>query len=157
PTSVCRSARGETAAGRAAASSNGSWTVAGRVGGAQVRTVIAPVASRGLELVSNVQAPVLAALHASSFPPGERWGEDAMALQLGLPGPSGRLATAGGMILARMAADEAEILTLAVAPEARRQGCGLALLRAAEAHARAAGARAMFLEVSTSNTPALAL
>jgi ribosomal-protein-alanine N-acetyltransferase len=61
------------------------------------------------------------------------------------------------MILIRVAADEAEILTLAVAPEARRTGLGRALLDAACEAARAAGAVRLFLEVSATNQAARAL
>jgi len=61
------------------------------------------------------------------------------------------------MILARVAADEAEILTLAVTPAARRRGLGTALLRAAMHRARDLGATAMFLEVAVTNQPARAL
>ena len=57
---------------------------------------------------------------------------------------------------ARVAADEAEVLTLAVAPAARRQGLGAALLETALLAAAAAGAGAMFLEVSTGNAAARA-
>jgi len=102
-------------------------------------------------------AQVLAIIHAACFPPGERWGADAMALQLGQPGAFGFVDVAGGVLLARLAADEAEILTLAVAPAMRRQGRAATLLATAAARARAAGARAMFLEVATDNAPALAL
>jgi len=63
----------------------------------------------------------------------------------------------GGMVLARVAADQAEILALAVIPAVRRQGRGAALLAAAEARAAAAGAAAMFLEVAEPNAPARSL
>lgn len=103
-------------------------------------------------------AAVLSALHAAAFPPGQRWGEAAIGLQLGLPGAFGLLDDeGGGMVLARVAAAEAEILTLAVAPAARRHGLGRALLRAAMAEAATRGAEVMFLEVSASNKAALAL
>lgn len=102
-------------------------------------------------------APVMAAIHAACFPPRERWGVDAMALQLGQPGGFGLIDPAGGFLLARIAADEAEILTIAVAPEARRQGLAAALLRAATTRAAAAGARALFLEVAADNAPARSL
>ena len=58
---------------------------------------------------------------------------------------------------ARVAADEAEVLTLGVAPEVRRQGIATDLLRAAIAEIRARGGTAMFLEVATGNTAARAL
>jgi ribosomal protein S18 acetylase RimI-like enzyme len=46
---------------------------------------------------------------------------------------------------------------LAVAPEARRRGVGSALLSAAEQHARARGARKLFLRVLSTNQSALRL
>ena len=102
-------------------------------------------------------APAMALLHAAAFAPRQRWGVDAIGLQLGLPGAFGWIATAGGMILARTVADEAEVLTLAVAPAAQRQGIGRALLQQALATARERGAAAIFLEVAASNMPARAL
>lgn len=62
-----------------------------------------------------------------------------------------------GFIVARVAGDEAEILTLAVAPGARRRGLGRDLLAAAARRATAQGAKAMFLEVGVGNAAALAL
>ncbi|MGI4943969.1 MAG: GNAT family N-acetyltransferase [Janthinobacterium lividum] len=103
-------------------------------------------------------AIALAAIHAASFPPGETWGADAMALQLGLSGSFGLVCSDGtGLVLARVAADEAEILTLAVLPETRRRGVGGALLASAATEAAARGARALFLEVAVGNAPAQAL
>lgn len=98
-----------------------------------------------------------ARLHALAFDPAEAWGPDAIRLMLEMPGTFGVLRPGAGFVLARVAADEAEILTLAVAPAARRQGTGGALLAAAMAGAVARGAGAMFLEVSDRNTPARAL
>ena len=149
-------------------------------------------------------ARAMALIHAGAFPPGERWGVDAMALQLAMPGAYGwiffplslreragvreaasaspgfegscqpdgtvhaasltpalsrreRGKEAGGLVLARVVADEAEILTLAVDPRLRRQGGGRLLLRAAMDSARQRGAVAMFLEAAPSNAAALAL
>ena len=59
--------------------------------------------------------------------------------------------------MARAAGDEAEILTLAVAPQARGRGLGRTLLRAAIIRAQAIGAQTMFLEVGADNPQALAL
>ncbi|WP_439599287.1 GNAT family N-acetyltransferase [Falsiroseomonas sp.] len=98
-----------------------------------------------------------AALHAAAFPPGEAWGADAIALMLDLPGAFGLLRPGAGFVLARVAADEAEILTLAVHPAQRRAGLGGALLAEAMAGAVLRGATAMFLEVSERNAPARAL
>ncbi len=106
---------------------------------------------------SPEEAPALAALHRAAFPPAEAWGTDAIRLMLELPGAFGLEAPGRGFVLARVAADEAEILTLAVAPPCRRQGVGAALLAAAMAGAVARGAAAMFLEVSEGNAAARTL
>jgi [ribosomal protein S18]-alanine N-acetyltransferase len=113
--------------------------------------------SESIERVTSVHAATFAAIHAAAFPPAEAWGEDAISLQLALPGVFGFLDRRGGMLLARVAAGDAEVLTLAVAPGARRQGVARALLRAAIAEARARGAMALFLEVATANVAARAL
>jgi ribosomal-protein-alanine N-acetyltransferase len=62
-----------------------------------------------------------------------------------------------GFALGRSVAGEAELLTLAVAPEARRRGLGRRLTAAFEAEARARRAREAFLEVAAENAPARAL
>lgn len=62
-----------------------------------------------------------------------------------------------GFILIRTVADEAEILTVAVRPSARRQGLGRALVEAAIVASAAFGAKKMFLEVAESNVAAIAL
>ena len=62
-----------------------------------------------------------------------------------------------GFILARSMAREAEILTLAIAPWARRQGVGSALVEAAAAEALVRDADSLFLEVASDNPAALAL
>ena len=102
-------------------------------------------------------APALAALHAAAFPPAQAWGADTIAMLLDLPGAFGFWREGAGLVLARMAGDEAEILTFGVVPDARRRGHGAALLRGVLAAARARGAAAMFLEVAAGNAPALAL
>ncbi len=102
-------------------------------------------------------AAALAAIHAGAFPPEQTWDEAAFATQLALPGVFARMDPAGGMVLARVAGDEAEILTLAVLPGRRRRGIGRALLAAALAEAGARGAQALFLEVAEANRPARAL
>jgi [ribosomal protein S18]-alanine N-acetyltransferase len=62
-----------------------------------------------------------------------------------------------GFILMRTIAGEAEILTLAVLPAARRAGTGRALVEAGLDAARGRGAQRAFLEVSVNNMAALAL
>lgn len=102
-------------------------------------------------------APALALIHAAAFPAAEAWDAPAFAAQLGGPGGFGYLDARGGLVLARVVAEDAEILTIAVASEARRAGLGRALLRAAMHDAARRGAVAAFLEVSVANDGARAL
>lgn len=62
-----------------------------------------------------------------------------------------------GFVLARLAAGEAEILTLAVARSHRRAGIGRQLMDAVLRELHAARADALFLEVDETNAPAIAL
>jgi ribosomal-protein-alanine N-acetyltransferase len=62
-----------------------------------------------------------------------------------------------GVLICRTIAGEAEILTVGVAPWARRRGIGQALMTAAIGVARETGAQAMFLEVDVANDGAVAL
>ena len=106
-------------------------------------------------------AAVLAALHEACFDDG--WGVGAMSRILDMPGISARLAvTAGGdnptgFVIWRVAAEEAEIVTIGVRPGDRGGGIGHRLVAAAEDAAAAAGARRMMLEVAAGNAAALAL
>ncbi len=113
--------------------------------------------SVALEAAGVAHAVAMAAIHGAAFPPNEAWGADAFALQLALAGVFGWVDRRGGIILARVAADEVEVLTLAVAPEARRLGVGTRLLEAAMSLAAARGACTAFLEVSDANGAARAL
>lgn len=93
----------------------------------------------------------LAEIHASCF--AEPWTVRALSGLLDSQGAVG-FVTEGGFILARVAANEAEILTLAVRPECRRRGNADALVRAVALHARRLGAGRIFLEVAVSNSAA---
>ena len=62
-----------------------------------------------------------------------------------------------GFLLARALGGEAEILTLAVAPWARRKGVAWALVEATAAEAAARDARTLFLEVAADNDAAIAV
>ncbi|MBL9073871.1 MAG: GNAT family N-acetyltransferase [Tabrizicola sp.] len=62
-----------------------------------------------------------------------------------------------GFLLGRAVAGEAELLTLAVAPEARRRGLARKLVSRFLYQARLRGAEAAFLEVSAENAAAIAL
>src|SRR4029450_12709173 len=85
-----------------------------------------------------------AALHAESFAAlGERpWTRQDLAELLASPGGAGMVLQADGggaaSALWRVAADEAELLTIAVRPIHRRQGAGRRLLMAAVDQARGA-------------------
>ena len=62
-----------------------------------------------------------------------------------------------GFVLARLAAGEAEILTVAVSRAHRRQGLGRQLMDAVLRRLHAQRAEALFLEVDETNAPAIAL
>lgn len=106
---------------------------------------------------TRIDADILAAVHASAFKAAEAWSRDVFDLQLALPNVVALLDESGGLILLRVAADEAEVLTLAVAPDARRAGLGYGLLMAAIRVAAGLGVRSVFLEVSVTNIAGLAL
>lgn len=59
-----------------------------------------------------------------------------------------------GFILSRVAADEAEILSVAVAPNARGRGFSQGLLRSHLGQLAAQGVRTLYLEVEETNAPA---
>lgn len=67
------------------------------------------------------------------------------------------IASQNGFIVYRVVADEAEVITIGVAPTARRTGIAAAMLAIAEGDAAKRGAKKMFLEVSADNSAARAL
>ena len=85
------------------------------------------------------------------------WPAASIATLFAGPGVFGFIAEAGGCVIARAVADEAEILTIGVRPAARRRGLGRQLLDAALAEAARRGATAAFLEVAADNAAARAL
>jgi ribosomal-protein-alanine N-acetyltransferase len=62
-----------------------------------------------------------------------------------------------GLILLQIAADEAEILTFAVAPQYRRRGIGAALLQKTGEDLRDSGIQRLMLEVGENNRDAIRL
>ncbi|MFA5539353.1 MAG: GNAT family N-acetyltransferase [Gemmobacter sp.] len=98
----------------------------------------------------------LAALHARCFTTPRPWSAAEFAAMLESPGAF-LIGDASGFVLGRVAAGEAELLTLAVAPGARRRGLGRGLLEGFEAGAARRGAGTAFLEVAAGNAPARAL
>lgn len=97
----------------------------------------------------------LAALHARAFTHPRPWSEaEFRAL---LAARAFLLTQPRAFLLGRVIADEAELLTLATDPAARRQGAGRALVTAFAQEAAARGATTAFLEVASDNAPARAL
>ncbi|MES2601748.1 MAG: ribosomal protein S18-alanine N-acetyltransferase [Pseudomonadota bacterium] len=104
-------------------------------------------------------APRLSQLHRASFHRG--WGTDefeqiliernALAHRLRLGGST------IGFIVSRTAADEAEILSVAVAQKHRGHGFSRDLLRTHLGHLAGLGLKTVFLEVEENNRPARAL
>lgn len=115
--------------------------------------------SRRLRPIVEGDLPALARLHALCFP-DDRWNEKALAELLAMAGASGHLVEDVeegrplGFILDVILAGEAEILTLAVTPDCRRQGIGRALLADLFERAWRGGARNVGLEVAADNAPA---
>lgn len=98
----------------------------------------------------------LADLHARCFTMPRPWSRDEFADLLASPHVF-LVSRPQGFALGRVIAGEAELLTIAVAPQARRTGLGHALMRDFEAKARTLAAQEVFLEVAETNTPARAL
>ncbi|MGR3760412.1 GNAT family N-acetyltransferase [Roseobacteraceae bacterium NS-SX3] len=98
----------------------------------------------------------LAATHRAAFTQSRPWSADEFAALLGSP-----LTFAAGdtrcFALARVVADEAELLTIATRLGHQRQGLARAVMAAWQAEAARRGAAKAFLEVAEDNAPALAL
>ncbi len=105
-------------------------------------------------IATPAHAQAMAAIHAAAFP-GEPWDSESIATLLGQPGITGFIDPRGGILLLRVVADEAEILTIGVT--ARRRGLGTALMRAAIEKARTLGAAVLHLEAKAGNAAALGL
>ena len=114
-----------------------------------------------LGAATPADAEACSKLHAELFEPA--WDRASFASFFSHPAARGLVARSiapaqtVGFVVGQMAADEAEVLTLAVSREARRQGIATRLIEALAETARAAGARVLYLEVAAENTAALAL
>ena len=98
----------------------------------------------------------MAALHARALTSPPPWSAQAFASLSDSPGTF-TLGDARGFVTGRALAGEAEVLTLAIAPEFRRQGLARALMSEFHDTARANGAATAFLEVAEDNPAAIAL
>ena len=111
-----------------------------------------------LVVVHAGQAAALASVHAQAF---ERpWEAAVFETLLSGPGAFALLAATddpAGIAVCRVAGDEAEVLTLGVAPWARRSGVARTLMAHAISLAREAGARTFLLEVDAENAAAIGL
>ncbi len=97
----------------------------------------------------------LAAIHAESFE--APWDAASLLTLLSAPGALALRAGSDGFVLLQGVLDEAEVMTLAVRPAARRAGLGRVLVEAAAACAVRSGVAVLHLEVAADNVAALAL
>lgn len=116
-----------------------------------------------IEPLVRADCDSIAYLHAEDFARPWTGGEfDALLAQGAVFGFAAREvgnahAPMAGFVLARLAAGEGEILTLAVARGCRRQGLGWQLMDAVLRRLHGERAEALFLEVDEVNEPAVAL
>jgi ribosomal-protein-alanine N-acetyltransferase len=109
-----------------------------------------------VEPASLRDAPVLAQIHAASFHRG--WGEGEFENMLSESNTLVHRLRIGrkvvGFSVSRIAADEAEILSIAVAQSHRGRGLSNNLLLTHLGHLAGRGVRTVFLEVEENNQPA---
>jgi ribosomal-protein-alanine N-acetyltransferase len=115
--------------------------------------------ARGEPVLSEAgahDAPALAALHAASFQRGWSDGEfERLLLERNVVAHRAMIGrTLAGFILSRLAASEAEILSVAVASARRGRGLARSLLHLHMRRLAGLGAESIFLEVDEDNTPA---
>lgn len=116
--------------------------------------VIRPMCPADLDQAAAIEATAL-----------DAWSRSALAeeLETALSGGTARVYTAlvqdqvAGLAAFQLAAGEASLNTITVAPALRGSGVGRALLTQALQDLKAQGAEACFLEVREKNAPALAL
>lgn len=112
-----------------------------------------------IEAASPTACDLLAALHARAFP--KPWSASEIAKlmenQAVFALLHGNGAEPQGFVMGWTAAGDAEVLTVAVVPEARRKGFGAALVTAAGVAALVRGATSIHLEVAEDNAAARAL
>jgi len=114
-----------------------------------------------IDPLSTDAASRIAAIHAASFArPWSTLEFERLLGERGVVGDGVFLGTATkptGFVLSRMVLDEAEILTVAVAPEARGKGLSIPLLERHLDELSRRGVRTVHLEVEEGNQPAIAL
>lgn len=107
-----------------------------------------------LSFTATAGAEILAQIHGECF--DEPWPSSEMAKLLAMPGSLAITALEGGepvaFVLARTAADEAEIIVIATRPFAQRRGIARKLLTDLSQQLARDGTRSLFLEVAAGNT-----
>ena len=113
-----------------------------------------------LVALSQDDADAMATVHAAAFPGGEVWTASEMIGLLDQPANLARGLRDGpnlaAFILVQYVRDEAEILTLATAPQARRRGFARTLLQALEQELAPSGLATWQLDVRADNSGARA-
>jgi len=109
---------------------------------------------------SAAHAQVLAHIHAEGF--DEPWSQAALLSALASPGAFALIAQDEdceplGFVLMRVGGGEAEVLTIATRPPARRTGVARTLMDSALGRVQKAGALEVFLEVAEDKPQAQAL
>ena len=106
--------------------------------------------------MTPLTATEMARIHAACFTMPRPW--SAAEIATALADPLGiAVRDAHGFALGRVVADQGELLTLAVDPQAHRQGIGARLVAGFLAAAQGRGAESVFLEVAATNAAARAL
>lgn len=107
------------------------------------------------------RASEIAAMHGRLFDPP--WDADGVIKLLEHPASTAFVAQIGapkisvGFIMGQLAADEAEILAIGIAPELQRRGLGRMLVEAFARAAKRAEAKSLHLEVAADNAAAIKL
>lgn len=122
-----------------------------------------PLDPKNLSLLwaSPERAEDIAALHARLF--DAPWDAGSITRSIEHPASSSFIAqireprALAGFVIGRIAADEAEILSIGVAPEWQRRGIGRHMAEGLVRAARRAEVRRVFLEVAVDNAAAVAL
>src|SRR5688572_25878906 len=122
-----------------------------------------PLDPKNLSLLwaSPERAEEIAALHGRLFDPP--WDAASITESIEHPASSSFIAqireprVLAGFVIGRIAADEAEILSIGVAPEWQRRGIGRRMVLGLVRAARRAEGKRLFLEVAADNEAAVAL
>jgi ribosomal-protein-alanine N-acetyltransferase len=124
---------------------------------------VMPLDTKNLSLLwaSPDRADDIAALHARLFDPP--WDADSIMRMIEHPASASFVAQVrdpralAGFVLGQIAADEAEVLSIGVAPEWQRRGIARHMMEGLVRAARRADVRRVFLEVAADNAGAIGL